>query len=169
MARKKIPEIRHCETYVLRHILEPYRIRRAVWQITKKTSTAEFSSTLYLHGQIIDTKEKEHCTTIYHNCDIQLVYKLATSVASMSRVTTIQKGLHSAIMPYSSTSSTLPRLPASLCCALILPSALLSSPTSTHKIRWSIYLSKFVILPAESISDHCLFAYLKILKLTIVG
>ena len=57
------------------------------------------------------------------NCDIQLVYKLATSVASMSRVTTIQKGLHSAIMPYSSTSST-PRLPASLCCALILPSAL---------------------------------------------
>ena len=84
---------------------------------------AEFSSILYLHGQIIDTKEKEHCTTISHNCDIQLVYKLATSVASMSRVTTIQNGLHSAIMPYSSTSS-LPRLPASLCCALILPSAL---------------------------------------------
>lgn len=85
---------------------------------------AEFSSILYLHGQIIDTKKKEHCTTIYrHNCDIQLVYKLATSVASMSRVTTIQNGLHSAIMPYSSTSST-PHLPASLCCALILPSAL---------------------------------------------
>ena len=31
---------------------------------------AEFSSILYLHGQIIDTKEKEHCTTIYrHNCE----------------------------------------------------------------------------------------------------
>ena len=39
----------------------------------------------------------------------------------------------------------------------------------TRLSRWSIYLSKFVILPAESISDHCLFAYLKILKLTIVG
>ena len=35
------------------------------------------------------------------------------------------------------------------------PQLSLSSPTSRHKIRWSIYLSKFVILPG-SINDHCL-------------
>ena len=96
--------------------------------------------------------------------DIQLVYKLATSVASMSRVTTIQNGLHSAIMPYSSTSS----LPPPSLSTLLCPHPSLSShcphlQPHTWLSRWSIYLSLFCRNQSMTI-----VAYLKILKLTIV-
>ena len=123
---------------------------------------AEFSSILYLHGQIIDTKKKEHCTTIYrHNCEwhsvgVQACHECGEHEQSDHDPEWIALCHHAILLnllhpPPPSLTLLCPHPSLSSHCPHLQPHTWLS--------RWSIYLSLFCRNQSMTI-----VAYLKILK-----